>query len=316
MKYLLLLIGISFNCLADSVSFKVTVDIATMSDTKVRIAARHAALISSIDKLPVVVTGRETLTNYSYEEVIQGIGLAYADITVTTEQFDRKAGKYSMSGRITIDRAVISKTLKDYAEGANALRKLRELAALASEKNLREFLSDSENSVSPFEEASLAVLPYFWATSYTELQQFEIKTLQRLISLHREELSNATKEFEIQFTGADLSNFYFDVKLPKPVKLNFKVEDLDRFYRGKFETITANSGGLCLFVPTQNILLSLPERAVTQLSFNVDYITSAQRELIFKGDMKPLELVSCTPDALELAVEFALAEGNILMIER
>tara|TARA_Y100000780_G_C13695637_1_gene421659 strand:+ start:7515 stop:8465 length:951 start_codon:yes stop_codon:yes gene_type:complete len=316
MKYLFLLIGISFNCFADNIRFNVTVDIASLSDTKVRIAARHEALISAMEKLPVVVTGHETLSNDSYEELIHGIGLAYADITVNHEQFNRSSGKYSMSGHITIDHLMISKTLQNYAEGATALRKLRELGALASEKNLREYLSDNENSVSPFKEARLAVLPYFWATSYSQLQQFETRTLQKLTALHKGALAETAKTFEIRFTGADVSNFYFDVKLPKPVRLKFKVQELENLYEDKFETISANSGGLCLFIPTQNILLSLPEDSIHRLSFNVDYITSVQRELIFEGDMKPMELISCSPDALDLAVDFDLAEGRILRIEK
>lgn len=316
MKFLLLLICISFNCLANTVSFNVTVDIAGLSDTKIRIAARHEALISVIDKLPVVVTGHETLTNFSYEEIIQGIGLAYADITVANERFDRLSGKYSLSGQITINHEVITKTLKNYAEGAIALRKLRDLATLASKKNLQEYLLGTESSVSPFEEAELAVLPYFWATSYAELQQYEAKTLMHLTLLQREVLSKATKEFDIHLTGADTSNFYFDVKIPNPVNLSFKIEELEDFYHDRIEDITAGSGGLCLFMPTQNILLSLPARPVSRLSFDTDFITAAQRELIFNGDMKPLELLSCSPEALDLVVEFGIAEGSVLRIEK
>lgn len=83
----------------------VTEHIEGRQDDQVRHAAKVKAAFAGIDRLPVVIKGKETLSNDEFNAFVNALGIGYVDVKTTREDWDREKGVLTLFADVSLDAA-------------------------------------------------------------------------------------------------------------------------------------------------------------------------------------------------------------------
>lgn len=83
----------------------VTENIEDRTDDQVRHSAKVKAAFAGIDRLPVVVKGKETLSNDEFNAFVNALGIGYVDVKTTREDWDREKGVLTLFANVSLDTA-------------------------------------------------------------------------------------------------------------------------------------------------------------------------------------------------------------------
>lgn len=87
----------------NSTPVTVTENIEGRPDDQVRHAAKVKAAFAGIDRLPVVIKGKETLSNDEFNAFVNALGIGYVDVKTTREDWDREKGVLTLFADVSLD---------------------------------------------------------------------------------------------------------------------------------------------------------------------------------------------------------------------
>lgn len=299
-----------YPALAAPVQVTVSINMNGKSDNQLRVIAKNKAILDALDKLPAVVWGTESSDNGMYTEAIKSIGFAQADVSVTSETFDRAEQRYTMEALVQWDQEKILSTLSLVQQGQNAKKTLEQLKSLIDPSSLKKYIDQkSTDLVPPNVEAEILVNPMFYATSFEEYKSLHLGLVTELaIALSNKLIEEATK---VKFTLVSADSFSFKYRLTKPETnrdLAFNSDIIEQFFKDNEVNIRDLAGQYCLFSPTYLKIFRLSPLESSkafniEISMDTDDISQSQAEYLFKGAMPPFDILLCDKKSLEESID-------------
>lgn len=246
----------------NALALQQTVIVSTNSKTDIQVMseAKNKALLLSLDKLPAIVWGEESLQDDVYSEHLQSVGYAHAVVTPLQETFDRSARTYTLVAEVDFDKAAIMHTLDQVAKGRMAQSTLDQLNALISQQNIQRYINMSGQGVPPQIEAALFSNPHFYAQSYEELIAAHENLIAQFAGVVTQQLKAKMKQF--QFVLSDVTKDHFTFRFTGPgvhQPLEFISPELEKIYLDYQKEIHEKAGDICLMDSFSRALYKAPE---------------------------------------------------------
>lgn len=123
------LLTITFFTTASPVTVMVTEKISDQSDSIVRQNARIKAQYAGIERLPVVMTGHEQLTDKDFTTKIKAYLVGEVDVLTMGEVWDRNAGNYTLTAQVSLNRQASLEMIDGIRNNLTLQKKLKNLYA-------------------------------------------------------------------------------------------------------------------------------------------------------------------------------------------
>lgn len=311
------LIIILYPVFAHSIEQKVTVSTQGKPDYLVRLEAKNQALINSLDKLPSVIWGTESIQDNSYSDYIQSIGYAHAEVTILNESFDRVNQTYSLNASIAFDKESIMNTLSIVSDGQFALSTLSKIRGIMETSDLSRFIVNPTDEFLPLNiEASLYTNPYFYAQTHAELVSFHEGLIKQFSYLLAQQTKTYLSQYSVTLLRITKDHFTYHLKGPPlSSRLRFISTELQSIYDDYQDQISKIAGGICLFTPLGNRFFNLPEPSkALDITFQVnqEFATLSYPDYLYRNEMKVFDFVYCDGSTKQYALELHVAREKFL----
>jgi hypothetical protein len=298
----------------------VTITTVGKDDFHVRLQAKNQLILNSLDKLPSIIWGEESIEKDIYTEQLLSIGYAYADISIITETFDRNAQTYTLNASVDFNKDEIMATLSKVADGQFALATLDKIRAIMGNTDLSRYIDNSSRSITPLhKEASLYINPYFYAQTHTQLVNFHDDLLQQFAYLLVQQTRAYLSDFSVTLVKVTKDHFTYQLMGPDyPDTLTLTSPELQSIYDDYADEIKRISGGICLFTPLGNRFFNLPnytEQLDVIYSINQEFAPLAYPDFLYRNDMQAFEFVLCDGATKESALELRVAHNRFIREE-
>jgi Arc/MetJ family transcription regulator len=221
----------SFGLNAENVTVQVSESINERPDAVVRQSARLRATYMGLNKLPVIVKGKEVLSSGRYDEYLSALGAAYVDVTTLEESWDRESGELTLTASVAVDSDKVAVALAQIGDSDYAWAQLKRIQE-TMDKLLEAKVID-ETAVNELDvlQKSIFVSPMIRQTVKETMQaksrlvnamanQVRAKQREKLAGLKMEVIDVTTSSLTVSvkgdpqidasqlFTDAMLSDFY------------------------------------------------------------------------------------------------------------
>jgi hypothetical protein len=248
-KFIFLSITLSISAMASEHEVEVVVPINNKTDFEVRQLAKLMVKEKTVERLPLIMSGKELLVDGEFSSVIKALSMGQVDVSVLFERWERTLNTYTLSAVGTLNSEKTLKMVEGVMDNIELQKRLRnayaviddisdnydaksylhsELELMAINKSIlvRDSLASSIEAERKYSEQVL-----------TTFQEFYLHNLQSGITMNVEKITQ--KYIHVRFSGNDTfnaslkdANDYYR----KHIKGNYQVDvDLCLTYRGKIE---------------------------------------------------------------------------------
>jgi hypothetical protein len=298
-----LLISPSFMVLSeihDTVTVTVEVPLTNTSDKRTVAAAKNKAAIKAMERLPSIIWGTETLRGESYQQTIQAVGFAHTHVSVIDEKYDREGGVYHLNATVSWDMEKVNQMLAVVKEGEKAKAIVKKIASLSESPTLEKYIQSNDTMhLTPLEEASLLANPFFYAGSYSELQQYHLAMVRELAKPVTETLLMIAASIDISLVDADANTLYFDITKPKSDRsITFLSTEIEHFFQKNRQEILDAAGHMCLFSVTEFnrfkwSALNKDDAATIKVAIETQKIGPQHANFLYQQKMVPIDVLIC-----------------------
>ncbi len=237
---------LSFNALAE---IKVSVDVPINSPHQQIVLqnAKTKAVQQSLDKLPSIVWGEQSIRNENYHEQIKAIGFAHANVEIQSETWDHANKILKITASVSWDHNKVMSTLKDVQEGQEAKKTVIQIEKILNGLNARDFLEGG--AYRKRDEAKLLANPFHLGMDINAYAQRYNETLSQMKKIKFQRVVEYAEMIKIENKGLRNNAFVFLITFPEMshLSLKFQSEDLQKFYIENKETI--DSIAICAHIP-------------------------------------------------------------------
>lgn len=305
-------ITLAFHLLA--IEQEVTLSSVGKDDFQVRLQAKNQALLDSLDKLPSIIWGEESLKNEVYSEQLQSIGYTHARVTVINEIFDRQNNLYTLTANVDYDEKTIIDTLSKVKEGRLAQKTLDKIRDVMRGVDIERYVKTKDQPVLPsYVEARLFSNPYFYAQTHAQMVSFHQELIDQFSQILSRQVMAYIARYSVKMVNVTKDHFIYQITGPSiPKELTLVSPELQTIYDDYATEISKNAGGVCLFSPLQHAFFELPNTDQTvnmTIKVNEKYAHGVYPELLYQSEMQAIELVYCDAATLFNAIELRRAKG-------
>lgn len=225
----------------------VTESIEDRPDDQVRHAAKVKAAFAGVDRLPVVIKGKETLTNDEFNVFVNALGAGYVDVKTTREDWDREKGLLTLTADVSLDAAKTEEALSKITELEHTKKQLRKAYAVMD-------AALSKSLVSPAELAKIDLMQK-GVTTGIAVRQSVLESMQAKESLIRSVAKSlrvsqqvALADYKIEIVDATPGGLKVLASGPSNIDMKRLLEEagLFAFYSANKKDIDDAAGQICL----------------------------------------------------------------------
>lgn len=220
-----LMLTYSFSTVATPLVVTVTEKIVANSDSVVRQNARIKAQYAGIERLPVVMSGHEQLTDKKFTTNIKAYLVGEVDVVTLREEWDRQKGVFTLTAQVSLNRQASLEMVEGIRNNLALQKKLKDLYLaldkLANDKNV------SSNDFSDVYDRIMSVkgsalIRDSIASSVAAKKDFLANSYRYYTKRYLEPLID---QVEITITSIDEENVFFSVFIEQNYLLAKEMRD-------------------------------------------------------------------------------------------
>lgn len=211
--------------------------------------AKTKAVQASLDRLPSVVWGEQSLSNSNFHEQIKAIGFADADVEIKSETWDHANKILKITATVSWDQQKVMATLKEVQEGQDAKKTVMQIEKILNGLSAKDFLEGG--AYRKQDEARLLANPFYLGLDMASYAKRYNETLEQMKKIKFQRIVEYVHLITIEPKGIKNNLLIYQIHFPDPqhLTLKFQSEDLQRFYTDNQEAIDAIS--VCTHAPFQ-----------------------------------------------------------------